>query len=142
MATNSRPEVNLTARRLAFPWVYHGVPTEFEEACEDARRGGRRNGYAAAGRVFARHLARYVREGGWGTRSGKLHALETAAREGNQAAVLDWLTREFPNCVPVIPAARLTRFLDGVIESIREEDGILNVPGFITIEFVTQRKPL
>ena len=136
MATNSRPEVNPTARRLAFPWVFHGVPPEFEEACEAARRGGRRNGYAAAGRVFARHLARYVRTGVSGTSSDKLQVLETAALNGDRPAVLDWLTREFPDCLPVVPTAHRARFLDGVIDCIREEDGILVVTGVITVEFV------
>jgi hypothetical protein len=102
-------------------------PTFFVAQCHEARRGGGL-GYRDAGWTLLRSIAGlcdyHVEEEEWARRLDELAALLDAGDEGG---VWEWLQREVPRCMALVPARRRGQFLAGVFQAYEEDDGILQL---------------
>lgn len=120
-----------------------GVPAFFRACCETARAGGT-NGYTLAGYHLARRLDQIIPVGiehdEWIERLERLEELiwpndplmrhtKTIARSGYEQVAV-WFDHQFPVCMKMIPKRRRDRFVFGVVECVRETDGVPGASGF------------
>lgn len=121
---------------------FRGVPTWFRACCLEASRGGKQ-GFYWVGRQLASHLADlepYDAED-WGHELRRLESLiidkipteqkgivrilpKSRKSEWTGEEVWQWLYKNYPKCMDLIPKRRRDQFLGGFMEHIKEEEGI------------------
>jgi hypothetical protein len=100
--------------------VFQGVPSFFRALCFEATRGGE-SGYSGAGWALLHNLPTLV-EGDTNEDIGaKLDELAIHLRDREDLAVIDWLKRELPRCMDLVPTRRRDQFLNGIYESWENE---------------------